>query len=83
MSKVHQEYTLFLVAFFVQEKTLVWDPNSEICFVLSLFRRRKLLSKIIHFGCIFATQIDIMFGVEFGVENRPEKESFGVDLHRV
>jgi hypothetical protein len=25
-------------------------------------------------------QIDIMFGVEFGVENRPKKESFGVDF---
>jgi hypothetical protein len=30
MSKVQQKYTLFLVVFFMQEKTLVWDPNSEI-----------------------------------------------------
>jgi hypothetical protein len=32
------------------------------------------------FGCIFATKIDVMFGVEFGVENRPKKESFGVNF---
>jgi hypothetical protein len=41
----------------------------------------KLLSKIIHFGCIFGKQIDIMFGLEFGVENRPKKESFGVNFY--
>jgi hypothetical protein len=29
---------------------------------------------------IFATQIDVMFGVEIGVENRPKKESFGIDF---
>jgi hypothetical protein len=32
------------------------------------------------FGRIFGTQISIMFWVEFGVENRPKKESFGVDF---
>jgi hypothetical protein len=52
-SKFQQEYTLFLVAFFTQEKSWVWDPNSEICTVLSLFQHRKLLSKMIHFWMYF------------------------------
>jgi hypothetical protein len=43
-TQIQQEYS-FLVAFFMQEKTIVWDPNSEICFVLSLFWRRTLVSK--------------------------------------
>jgi hypothetical protein len=65
---------------FHARKDLVSDPNSELCFVLSLFRRRKFLSKMIHFWMYFWDADEHHIWVEFGVENKPKKESFGADF---